>query len=918
MAASLDSKIMFQGLCSLFEKVSKAKGAQKVQELQKFTRECRVLASKIKDQNSDADVSLFPVFRLLLPALERDRGPYGLQNKTLVAIYQRVFYLGKNSARADKLTNFRKPGACGSGKNDDLAESVYWLMKNHLPEGGTLSIQHVNEFLDNIAACNEENRSKDEHFRHLTSKVNAMELKWLTRLLLKELKLGLAQKKVFEVIHPEAEAQFNVSSSLRRVCEKYSETVNQLSHTVNSNGISIELFSHVKPMLLERFKIEEAAKLFPNGRQLYYLQTKFDGERSQIHFKAGCFKYFTRKGYDITQNASYGETPESGGFLSSNIAPQLHESCRSVILDGEMMGWHKERKTLGTKALNYDVKKLSENSKHQPCFVAYDILMYNDEPLLDKPYIERLAYLRGAFSEKEGVIMLCDTQTVSELDKLVEIFNLALDNEEEGIVVKRSDALYRPNVRERSGCYKIKAEYSDALVNDLDLLILGGYYGQGRCSGTVSSFLVGVAKPATNKNGMPSEFHAVVSVRSGLSDDQLRIIQNKLKPHWKDKKPVGVFGPRSEPPDVWVSPKHSMVLQLRASEMVRSKSYPIGYSLRFPRVMKIRTDKPWYNACSTTEFESLVKNKKFVQKLTKRKAETSDITQVVADDEEEEEELDAPKIRKTKSIPVVTTRVSASVYGSFVKHNDNDEVQRTSRLFEGKEICVINGDSEMDRQVIVKLLQQHSAKVVQNASKDTFCLLVGDPETLKAQNAIASANHDVVSLDWLRRATKQENIGKIQDFRPWELYAMTVSTRRKLDDAYDQYWDNYTEDLDEETLKRVTKRIEESSGKTEDMSVSEMRKLDKLLFEEGTSPFSVFRGVVAFFGNMDDVQKYSFAFMSGEVVGELNETVTFAFEPIDETMRQFCIERSIPVLRTQWIKDCFKNQRFISIDDYVV
>lgn len=43
-------------------------------------------------------------------------------------------------------------------------------------------------------------------------------------------------------------------------------------------------------------------------------------------------------------------------------------------------------------------------------------------------------------------------------DKLVEIFNLALDNEEEGIVVKRSDALYRPNVRERSGCYKIKAE----------------------------------------------------------------------------------------------------------------------------------------------------------------------------------------------------------------------------------------------------------------------------------------------------------------------------------------------------------------------------------------------------------------------------------------------------------------------------
>lgn len=103
-----------------------------------------------------------------------------------------------------------------------------------------------------------------------------------------------------------------------------------------------------------------------------------------------------------------------GGFLSKNIAPLLHKSCRSLILDGEMMGYHKERKTFGTKALSYDVKKLTEKSKHQPCFVAYDIILYNDDPLLDKPYTERLTYLRKAFSEKEGVIMLCETVTVTK------------------------------------------------------------------------------------------------------------------------------------------------------------------------------------------------------------------------------------------------------------------------------------------------------------------------------------------------------------------------------------------------------------------------------------------------------------------------------------------------------------------------
>lgn len=74
------------------------------------------------------------------------------------------------------------------------------MMKNRLPDGGTLSVQHVNEFLDNIADCHQANRSKDEHFRHFTSKINATELKWLTRLLLKELKLGLTRKKALEGI----------------------------------------------------------------------------------------------------------------------------------------------------------------------------------------------------------------------------------------------------------------------------------------------------------------------------------------------------------------------------------------------------------------------------------------------------------------------------------------------------------------------------------------------------------------------------------------------------------------------------------------------------------------------------------------------------------------------------------------------
>jgi len=58
---------------------------------------------------------------------------------------------------------------------------------------------------------------------------------------------------------------------------------------------------------------------------------------------------------------------------------------------------------------------------------------------------------------------------------------------------------------------------------------------------------------------------------------------------------------------MWIDPKHSLILTIRATEMIRSGEYPTGYSLRFPRVVDIRTDKPWYDSCTVSELLSLVK-----------------------------------------------------------------------------------------------------------------------------------------------------------------------------------------------------------------------------------------------------------------------------------------------------------------------
>lgn len=165
-------------------------------------------------------------------------------------------------------------------------------------------------------------------------------------------------------------------------------------------------------MLLERCKIEDVGKFFTAGES-YFVQTKYDGERSQIHMKDGVFKYYTRHGTDITNNWAYGESAMSGGFLTKKIAPLLSPNCRSIILDGELMGWHKDKKTLGSKGMPFDVKKLTANSRHQPCFVAFDIVMYNDQLLINVPYKDRLPLLNAAFKEADGILLRSTITTVS-------------------------------------------------------------------------------------------------------------------------------------------------------------------------------------------------------------------------------------------------------------------------------------------------------------------------------------------------------------------------------------------------------------------------------------------------------------------------------------------------------------------------
>lgn len=111
---------------------------------------------------------------------------------------------------------------------------------------------------------------------------------------------------LFLAFHPDAEEFYNSQADLHELC-------NQLASLQSLKGnIKITLFTHIKPMLLERCNIEKVERLFREDEKQYFIQSKHDGERSQIHMKHGRFRYFTRNGFDITSRPAYGEFRDSG------------------------------------------------------------------------------------------------------------------------------------------------------------------------------------------------------------------------------------------------------------------------------------------------------------------------------------------------------------------------------------------------------------------------------------------------------------------------------------------------------------------------------------------------------------------------------------------------------------------------------
>lgn len=103
------------------------------------------------------------------------------------------------------------------------------------------------------------------------------------------------------------------------------------------------------------------------------------------------------------------------------------------------------------------MKKLKSTSKYQPVFIVYDILLLNGHNLMNTMLEDRVKILASIIKPREDVLMVSKVSFASNVQEVIDALNNAVDQEQEGIVIKDPKSFYRPTVR-NGGWYKLKIE----------------------------------------------------------------------------------------------------------------------------------------------------------------------------------------------------------------------------------------------------------------------------------------------------------------------------------------------------------------------------------------------------------------------------------------------------------------------------
>jgi DNA ligase-1 len=471
-------------------------------------------------------------------------------------------------------------------RHGDLGSAAQDLLANTAPGKSTLTPADIRAAFDQLARTSSA-AQKLHLLQDLLRRATAVEAKYIIKIIGGDLRIGLRESLVEEAIAKAFEEKPADVQRANMLLGDISETL-RLAARHQLQQAQLRLFHPIGFMLAS--PAQDAAEAFSYFSHAA-VEDKYDGIRAQAHVGGDAdprVRLFSRTLDEIGQ--SFPELP-----------PALRAFPEPAILDGEILAWNLHssqalpfselQKRLGRKTVSEEMVR-----SVPVVFMAFDVLYAGGNLIIERPLEERRRILErmfaavpaGSFTVEyvlptenpqgslvfEPVIaadrgwprvVLAPTLTADSPGELEEIFLAARRRGNEGLMIKDLSSPYTPGRRGKSWL-KLKKELAT-----LDVVVTAVEWGHGKRNKVLSDYTFAVRDGDELKN--------VGKAYSGLTDAEIAEMTRWFLDHTLEDQGYRRI----------VEPK--IVLEVAFNNMMRSNRHASGYALRFPRILRIRTDK---------------------------------------------------------------------------------------------------------------------------------------------------------------------------------------------------------------------------------------------------------------------------------------------------------------------------------------
>src|SRR5712691_11198003 len=473
---------------------------------------------------------------------------------------ERVLAVGWSALSDALLERSGKTGedmAASYQRHADLGDVAAELIGGGAPVGPRLELADVVRAFDAIAATRGV-APNGEILRDLLARASAEEARYLMKIVSGETRIGLREGLLEEAIARAFERDREEVGRANMLTGDVGETALRAKH----GTLAEPTLAHFLPigMMLATpvLQLAEVEKRFPPP---YVIEDKYDGIRAQVHKAGDKIELYSRTLDRITKRY-----------------PELHDPLMAVpgsfVLDAELLAFDGERAVpftqfqtrLGRKDVSVDLR-----AKLPASLVVFDILERDGRSLLDEPFAERQRVLRALplvapilFARQTTLDTVGDS-LVATLDRE---FAAARERGNEGLMLKDPRSPYRPG---RRGMEWLKVKRA---LRTLDVVVTAVEWGHGKRKGVLSDYTFAVKDTSTGR------LVNVGKAYTGLTDAEIAEMTKRFLSLTVDDRGWA----RVVRPEV--------VLEVAFDSIQHSNRHASGYALRFPRIVRIRDDKP--------------------------------------------------------------------------------------------------------------------------------------------------------------------------------------------------------------------------------------------------------------------------------------------------------------------------------------